>query len=359
MKKTFSLSISGRIFQVEEDAYALLLDYLDSLAQIFRGNDAQEIVDDIEARISDIFQEQVEAGKIVFTIADAENVIAIIGNAAQIASECEDTTISQELHDDSAQNKANTQNAGTQEGQSAYTTTVPRGLEIKRKLFRSNTDKVLGGVLGGLAIRFGVNALPLRIIMVLLMFPVGFFPLFLVYCVAWAIIPLANTPERILEQEGRPVTVANIGEVLSMQGGRTVLPSNGNSFLQVLGALLMGFLALIAGVIGVGMLIAVFVLFTCMFGVLFGTAIPFGINVPFGVEEVGAFGALANTGQISLAFFAGACICLAVLIPCIAMIWAACSVLFKVKGASRTVWITALIVEAIAIIAPAIILWLI
>ena len=51
MKKTYTLSISGRIFQVEEDAYAMLLDYLESLSQVFHGTDGKEIVADIEGRI--------------------------------------------------------------------------------------------------------------------------------------------------------------------------------------------------------------------------------------------------------------------------------------------------------------------
>ena len=61
---------------------------------------------------------------------------------------------------------------------------------MKKKLYRSDSDKVLGGVFGGLSIRFGVSALPMRLIAIILMFSLGFFPIFLIYCIAWAIIPL-------------------------------------------------------------------------------------------------------------------------------------------------------------------------
>ena len=54
MKRTFSVSISGRIFNIEEDAYALLLEYLSSLSQVFKGAEGQEIVSDIEGRICEI-----------------------------------------------------------------------------------------------------------------------------------------------------------------------------------------------------------------------------------------------------------------------------------------------------------------
>lgn len=342
MKKTFALSISGRIFQVEEDAYALLLDYLDSLSQIFRGADGKEIVDDIEARISDIFQEQLHGGKVVFTIADAEHVITVIGNAAQIAAESEDAHFEENVHSTSGQCQEATQNAG--EG---YRTRSP---EIKRKLYRSQTDKVLGGVLGGLAVRVGVSVLPLRIILLLMMFPLGFLPLFFIYCIAWAIIPLANTPERVLEQQGRPVTVANVGEALSAQAARPAVQDAGSAAFRVIGALFMGFLALLAGILGISMLIAVFALLAGLFAVAFGTA------VPFALFDIGDFSPLTSTCEVSLALISAICICLALLIPCIALVWAACSVLFKAKGASRTVWIIALAVEAIAIVFPAIVL---
>lgn len=329
---------------MEEDAYALLLDYLDSLSQIFHGPDGREIVDDIEARISDIFQEQLHGGKVVFTIADAEHVITVIGDAAQIAAESEEARFEESVEPASGQpGQANRQDGDKEPP-------VVQTIEVKRKLYRSHTDKVLGGVLGGLALRFGVSVLPLRIIMVLLMFPVGFFPLFLAYCAAWAIIPLANTPERVLEQQGRPVTVANVGEVLSAQAARPVRQDAGTSVMRVLGALLMGFLALIAGVVGVSILIAIFALLAGLFAVSFGTAVPFGI---FDMAELSP---LVGSGNFSLAFLSAVCICLALLIPCIALIWAACSVLFKVKGATRTVWIIALVVETIAILFPAIVL---
>lgn len=342
MKKTFTLSISGRIFQVEEDAYALLLDYLESLSQVFRGADGREIVADIEGRISEIFQEETDHGKVVFTLSDAENVIATIGNAAQLAAA---TGV-----EDTCEGDRNGESDRSAESQCPppFPETQPAGQ--RRKLFRSESDKVLGGVMGGLGMRFGVSVLPLRIITVLLIFPLGFFPIFIAYCIAWAIIPLANTPVRKLEQQGRPVTVENIGEVVSTEVTQTPPQGNGATFLRVLGAICMGFLGLLAGIIGIGLLIALVVLLALLVAVLCGVAIPAS------TLSIETFNNLVGTWEVTLAFFTAICICMAMLVPCIAMVWAACNVLFKVKGASKAVWITALVVEAIAIAVPSIVI---
>ncbi|MCM1319156.1 MAG: PspC domain-containing protein [Muribaculaceae bacterium] len=338
MKKTFTLSISGRLFQVEEDAYALLLDYLDSLSYVFKGADGEEIVNDIEARISDLFQEKVDEGKIVFTIADANEVITTIGNANEIAAESNEEQVSEENEQaappkiDNPDNNANT------------FCPPPAYIPVQRKYFRSQTDKVLGGVIGGLAIRFGLSSTALRLIVVLVSFCVGFFPMFLAYCIFWACTPIADTPEKILEQQGRPVTVANIGEVLSSQ---QVMPqtSKRDTFLHALGALIMGFLGIIAVPVGIGLFIGFIVFFICSINSLFGNGLLFPTYDLVMLPEHFAAGAAAT-----LIFMAAAMFCILLLLPCIAIVWAACTVLFKAKAASRRIWITGIAIEIIALI---------
>ena len=85
MKRTFSVSISGRIFNIEEDAYALLLEYLSSLSQVFKGAEGQEIVSDIEGRICEIFSEKQQGGLLVVTRAEVDYVIATVGSPKDIA----------------------------------------------------------------------------------------------------------------------------------------------------------------------------------------------------------------------------------------------------------------------------------
>lgn len=80
MKKTLTVNLGGTVFHIDEDAYRLLDNYLCNLKLHFRKQEgAEEIVDDIEARISELFLEKLNAGSQVITLADVEEVIARVG----------------------------------------------------------------------------------------------------------------------------------------------------------------------------------------------------------------------------------------------------------------------------------------
>jgi len=59
-----------------------------------------------------------------------------------------------------------------------------------KKLKRSRTDKMLGGVLGGIARHYELDATVLRIIYVLVSLFSAAFPGMIVYLILWALIPL-------------------------------------------------------------------------------------------------------------------------------------------------------------------------
>lgn len=60
---------------------------------------------------------------------------------------------------------------------------------MMEKLVRSQTDRKLAGVLGGLAYSLGVSSTLLRIIFIILLFTTGFFPLFLLYMILVFVLP--------------------------------------------------------------------------------------------------------------------------------------------------------------------------
>lgn len=60
-----------------------------------------------------------------------------------------------------------------------------------KKLYRSTTNKVLGGVAGGVAEYFDIDPVLMRLIFIALALSGGFI---LVYLIAWIFVPLA--PER-------------------------------------------------------------------------------------------------------------------------------------------------------------------
>ena len=56
MKKTLTENLGGTLFHIDEDAYRLLDNYLCNLKLHFRKQvGANEIVDDIELRLSELF----------------------------------------------------------------------------------------------------------------------------------------------------------------------------------------------------------------------------------------------------------------------------------------------------------------
>lgn len=57
-----------------------------------------------------------------------------------------------------------------------------------KKLYRSRTNRMLAGVCGGLAEYFGIDALIVRLVALVLLF-IG--PGFFVYIIMWVITPLA------------------------------------------------------------------------------------------------------------------------------------------------------------------------
>ena len=60
-----------------------------------------------------------------------------------------------------------------------------------KRLYRSNTDIKLGGVIGGLAEYLDADPSLLRLITVLVGFFSGIFPVVITYFIAWAIVPQA------------------------------------------------------------------------------------------------------------------------------------------------------------------------
>ena len=64
MNKTISVNISGFVFNIEEQAYEQLKVYLDKIRLNFSNEEERdEIMDDIELRIAELFQEKINHNK--------------------------------------------------------------------------------------------------------------------------------------------------------------------------------------------------------------------------------------------------------------------------------------------------------
>src|SRR5690554_8081188 len=66
MKKTISIHIAGRAFFIEEEAYENLQAYQQKLENWFRKRESgAEIIEDIEARMSELFAAQTPANGVI------------------------------------------------------------------------------------------------------------------------------------------------------------------------------------------------------------------------------------------------------------------------------------------------------
>lgn len=241
MKKSFTVNINGSIFYIDEDAYALLQSYFEQLNIAFKGEDGKEIVNDIEGRIAELLNERKGSSGIV-TIAEVNELISRVGSPEEL----------------------NDSNESPQQEESQSSVPPPyQPLRREKRLFRDESNRVLGGVLSGIGEYYGWNVTLLRIIVLLLTCTTWFFPCFIAYIVAWCVIPAARTPVQRLEMSGTPVNPVTLGhEILytknqdstTSQIGRLI----GCGFLCILGIfcgamfigsfmLLLGSLAMMIG----------------------------------------------------------------------------------------------------------------
>ena len=63
MKKVININFQGNVVPIEETSYELLQQYIESLRNYFVKEEGRdEIINDIESRISELFQERIKNG---------------------------------------------------------------------------------------------------------------------------------------------------------------------------------------------------------------------------------------------------------------------------------------------------------
>src|ERR1041385_5935019 len=93
MNKTVTVNLGGIVFHIDENAYDALQKYLNSIRSHFTSADGRdEIMQDIESRIAEMFMERAKDSKQVITLADVEEVTAIMGKPEDFAGEGETKT---------------------------------------------------------------------------------------------------------------------------------------------------------------------------------------------------------------------------------------------------------------------------
>ncbi len=187
MKKIININLASRLIPIEDSAYEILRQYLDSLKRYFAKEEGgDEIVSDIESRIAEVFQDKLKKGAHCITDEDVVAIKASMGTPEQF--------------DDEPQAKSQ---AGSEPG-SAEPLLQPR-----KRLYRDGDNKVLGGVCSGLGAYFNIDPVIFRIVFALLAIG-GFGTGILVYFILWVATPEANTVAEKLEMRGERVDLNNI-----------------------------------------------------------------------------------------------------------------------------------------------------
>jgi phage shock protein PspC (stress-responsive transcriptional regulator) len=168
MDKTININLGGTLFQIDEEAFRILRDYLQAINNRF-GNvqGGHETIEDIETRIAEIFQSQKSlAGAI--TRENVEAMITIIGKPEDF------------------------DHGETDTGAPVYTSQ-------KRRMHRNPDDFIISGVCGGIGSYLDIDPVLFRILFIIsAMFGVGL----LVYVALWIALPVARTDSQKREMSG-------------------------------------------------------------------------------------------------------------------------------------------------------------
>ncbi len=276
MNKTVTVNIGGMVFHIEEHAYEKLKKYLEAIRGYFTTSDGRdEIIQDIESRIAEMFTERIGTNRQVVVDDDVEHVINTMGRPDQVAGE-------------NAEEKAS-------EPFSSYSTT--NSGRSYRRLFRDPDDKVIGGVCSGIAHYLGCDPVWIRLGFAIALFVFG--TGFLLYLLLLIIIPKAQSTTDKLEMKGQPVNIDNIKKTIQDEfedvkskfnngGFRDATRRSGSAvsrFFEMLGHIIVGafkvffkIIAFILMIALIGTLIALFVVSLGVAGVAHWGSMPANLS---------------------------------------------------------------------------------
>jgi len=157
MKQTVNVNIASMAFIMDEDAFNLLQRYLDDIGARLDSSDVDSL-EDIENRIAGMFNEKITSPIQVVSIDMVRRAIALIGKPETF---------------------------GTRKTGCDYDREYDS--RCGKKLYRTDNNKMIGGVCSGIAEYFGLDASLVRLATILLFF-FGGMSLW-AYLMLWIVIP--------------------------------------------------------------------------------------------------------------------------------------------------------------------------
>jgi phage shock protein PspC (stress-responsive transcriptional regulator) len=342
MKKTLTVNLGGIVFHIDEDAYQLLDNYLSNLRIHFsREEGSDEIMNDFEARISELLNERLKSGFQVISIEHIEEIIRRMGKPEEIF-----------VGEGKEQPAEEKRNAPFPEP----------AVKVKKRLMRDPDDCMLGGVLSGLAAYFGYGATTVRLVWIaLLVLPIPV-PMLIIYLILWLVIPKAKTAADKLIMRGENVNLANIGKTVTDSFDKVALQANDylrsdapRSALQKIADFIMSVIgtclkigAVLTGIILIPfLLLIIFVLVVIVFALIAGSIGSLFVGVPWLGENIEFFQHIP--GYLSVLLSLGGILLLG--IPLVALTYLFGGKLLKLKPMSSgfkwgliILWLIALII---------------
>jgi len=219
MKKNININLFGTLYNIDEDAYNLLENYLQSMQRYFaRQEGGEEVADDIEHRVAELLWQRHEAGMTAINIQTVKEIIDTIGNAEQIAGDNKEGGQYAKNEGQYTRNRNSFKenfNQLADDVDRLARDAYDKGRQHVRthRFYRCADDKVLGGVCSGIAKYFDAgDPLIWRLgAIALTLLGVGL-PLPIIYIVMWLVTPAAITPEDRLRQQGKEVTPDNLAQ---------------------------------------------------------------------------------------------------------------------------------------------------
>lgn len=187
MKKTVNINLAGTFFHIDEDAFAKLSRYLEAVKKSISdpvGGD--EIIQDIEARIAELFSEKLEISTQVISTRELDAIIKIMGQPEDYI-----------MDEDAAQTNSATGNQTKGETTS------------NKQLFRDSDNKFIAGVCSGLGHYLGLEVIWVRLFWIFLSFVTTGFGV-IAYLLFWILVPGAETTRDKLKMTGEPINISNI-----------------------------------------------------------------------------------------------------------------------------------------------------
>ncbi|MGY5354826.1 PspC domain-containing protein [Wenyingzhuangia sp. IMCC45467] len=185
MNKTVNINLAGMFFHIDEDAYLKLQGYLTAIKKSFSNTEGyEEIIADIETRISELFNERLKSERQVISLKEVEEVITIMGQP-------EDYLVDDEIFEDEPSFNSSKKS-------------IPN-----KKLFRDIENSYISGVSSGFAHYLGIDPIWMRLLWVLLVM-ISFGTFVVIYILFWILIPAAKTTADKIMMTGEPVNINNI-----------------------------------------------------------------------------------------------------------------------------------------------------